>query len=198
MINDFHPHDLWHVWHDGGCVLIPLFLLALFIGYQVSEMLIYFARTDCRNAADEKWSQWIRQPAHATGEAGEIIRYSQAGENNAWSVRERFQAVRTARLPQLNQRIVMLGVAVTAAPLLGLLGTVLGMLETFAAIGETSGNTLGRMSHGISEALITTEVGLIIAVTGFFGLYLVRRQRNRFREFLHHLENLTLQHCQQS
>lgn len=198
MINDFHPHDLWHVWHDGGCVLIPLFLLALFIGYQVSEMLIYFARTDCRDAENEKWNEWIKQPDQASGEAGEIIRYSQAGKNSAWSVRERFLAVRSARLPRLNQRIVMLGVAVAAAPLLGLLGTVLGMLETFEAIGETSGNTLARMSHGISEALITTEVGLIIAVTGFFGLYLVRRQRNRFREFLYHLENLTLQRCQQS
>lgn len=198
MINEFHPHDLWHAWHDGGCVLIPLFLLALFIGYQVAEMLIYFARTDCRDATDAKWRRWIECPDDAVGEAGEIIRYSQAGGRGAWTVRERFLAVRTARLPRLNQRIVMLGVAVTAAPLLGLLGTVLGMLETFAALGETTGNTLERMSHGISEALITTEVGLIIAVAGFFGLYLVRRQRNRFREFLQHLENLTLQHCQQS
>lgn len=198
MIHDFHPPGLWHVWHDGGCVLIPLFLLALFIGYHVSEMLIYFWRTDCKDAPDQKWKEWIRQPEQAEGEAGEIIRYSQAGEKSAWAVRERFVAVRTARLPRLNQRIVMLGVAVAAAPLLGLLGTVLGMLETFQAIGASSGNTLARMSHGISEALITTEVGLIIAVTGFFGLFLVRRQRNRFRAFLNRLENLTLQHCQQN
>ncbi|MFT4688310.1 MAG: biopolymer transport protein ExbB [Limisphaerales bacterium] len=198
MINDFHQHGLLHAWHDGGCVLIPLFLLALFIGYHVSEMLIYFARSDCKDSENTKWNDWIKQPDQAQGEGGEIIRYSQAGPQNAWSVRERFLAVRSARLPRLNQRLVMLSVAVTAAPLLGLLGTVLGMLETFEAIGETSGNTLDRMSHGISEALITTEVGLIIAVTGFFGLYLVRRQRNRFREFLYHLENLTLQHCQQS
>lgn len=198
MINDFHPPGLLHVWHDGGCVLIPLFLLALFIGYHVCEMLIYFARTDCKDAEDEKWGEWIRRPDQARGEAGEIIRYSQAGDSSAGAVRKRFVAVRSARLPRINQRIVMLGVAVAAAPLLGLLGTVLGMLETFRAIGESSGNTLARMSHGISEALITTEVGLIIAVTGFFGLYLVRQRRNRFRAFLNHLENLTLQHCQQS
>lgn len=198
MINDFHPHDLWHVWHDGGCVLIPLFALALFIGYQVSELLIYFARTDCRDAASARWNELIRDPGQARGEAAEIIRYSQAGGNTTSSVRERFQAVRTGRLPRLNQRLITLGVAVAVAPLLGLLGTVYGMLETFAAIGETSGNTLERMSHGISEALITTEVGLIIAVTGFFGLYLVRRQRNRFRAFLNHLENLAVQNCQQN
>ena len=198
MINEFHPHDLWHAWHDGGCVLIPLFLLALFIGYQVAEMLIYFARTDCRNAADAKWRSWIAAPGEAGGEAGDIIHYSQSGGRSPQAVRERFLAVRQARLPRLNQRIAMLDVAVTAAPLLGLLGTVLGMLETFSALGETTGNTLERMSHGISEALITTEVGLIIAVVGFFGLFLVRRQRNRFRKFLQHLENLTLQHCQQT
>lgn len=196
MNDAFAPDQLLHLWHEGGCVLVPLLALALFIGYQVAEMLIHFARTDCRDPSAPRWREWIERPEAARGQVGEIIRYTRGGGRSIAAVRERFMAVRSAWLPRLNQRITTLGVAVATAPLLGLLGTVLGMLETFRALGETSGNTLERMSHGIAEALITTEFGLIIAVAGYFGLFLVRRRRDGFRNFLAHLEAVALQHCQ--
>ena len=69
------------------------------------------------------------------------------------------------------------------------------MLETFEVIGETTGNHWIACRRHLRS--YHHRSGLIIAVTDF-GLYLVRRRRNRFREFLYHLENLTLQHCQQS
>ena len=125
MINDFHPHDLWHVWHDGGCVLIPLFLLALFIGYQVCEMLIYFARTDCRDAENEKWNEWIRRPDRARVKPVKSSVIRRPARKAPGRFGNDFRGA-FARLSRLNQRIVMLGVAVAAAPLLGLLGTVLG------------------------------------------------------------------------
>ncbi|GAB4295378.1 MAG: hypothetical protein Kow0090_10280 [Myxococcota bacterium] len=55
------------------------------------------------------------------------------------------------------------------APLLGLLGTVSGMIETFEVISGAGGGDIASLSSGISKALITTEAGLIIAIPGLFA-----------------------------
>lgn len=58
----------------------------------------------------------------------------------------------------------MLAVIAAASPLLGLLGTVVGMVKTFTLITVFGTGNAGKLSSGISEALITTELGLIVAI----------------------------------
>lgn len=62
-----------------------------------------------------------------------------------------------------------------AAPLVGLLGTVLGMVETFDAVAEVAGEPGRRMAGGIRQALVTTQFGLLIAIPGVFGLARLQR-----------------------
>jgi len=61
-------------------------------------------------------------------------------------------------------RKILLKVLVSTAPLLGLLGTVSGMLATFQGLNQGNGNTADLVAAGISEAMITTEAGLVIAI----------------------------------
>ena len=63
-----------------------------------------------------------------------------------------------------ERRLPLLAVIAAAAPLLGLLGTVVGMVKTFTLITFYGTGNAGRLSSGISEALITTELGLIVAI----------------------------------
>jgi len=69
---------------------------------------------------------------------------------------------------------------VTAAPLLGLLGTVIGMIETFDSLGDMSlFSQSGGIAGGISQALITTQMGLAVAIPGLIvSGVLSRRQKN--------------------
>lgn len=69
---------------------------------------------------------------------------------------------------------------VTAAPLLGLLGTVIGMIETFDSLGDMSlFSQSGGIAGGISQALITTQMGLAVAIPGLIvNGALSRRQKN--------------------
>jgi len=69
---------------------------------------------------------------------------------------------------------------VTAAPLLGLLGTVIGMIETFDSLGDMSlFSQSGGIAGGISQALITTQMGLAVAIPGLIvNGVLSRRQKN--------------------
>lgn len=67
-----------------------------------------------------------------------------------------------------RNRKTLLQILVTTAPLLGLLGTVTGMLATFQGLNESNGNTFELVAAGISEAMITTETGLVIAIPASF------------------------------
>ena len=67
-----------------------------------------------------------------------------------------------------------------AAPLLGLLGTVTGMLKTFRGLSiRQSAETMNLVAQGISEALITTETGLTIGIAGTLLLFLIGAYRKR-------------------
>jgi hypothetical protein len=65
-------------------------------------------------------------------------------------------------------------IIINATPLVGLLGTVIGMIRTFSAI-SSNGNSIEGMSQGISQALITTQMGLCIAIVGSIIMVLKRK-----------------------
>lgn len=77
---------------------------------------------------------------------------------------ERLESLMLANRLQLERRLPMLAVIATAAPLLGLLGTVVGMVRTFSLITVFGTGNAGRLSGGISEVLVATELGLAVAI----------------------------------
>ena len=80
------------------------------------------------------------------------------------SLRLTFENAGRAAAQQLERYLNTLGTIATAAPLLGLLGTVVGMIEIFGAQTPTGANNPAALAHGISVALYNTAFGLIIAV----------------------------------
>ena len=66
----------------------------------------------------------------------------------------------------LERNLTMLGTTATISPLIGLLGTVVGMITAFTGLTDTSGANPDLLAAGISQALITTAFGLLIAVPG--------------------------------
>ena len=66
----------------------------------------------------------------------------------------------------LERNLTMLGTTATISPLIGLLGTVVGMITAFTGLTETSGANPDLLAAGISQALITTAFALLIAVPG--------------------------------
>lgn len=66
--------------------------------------------------------------------------------------------------PKLERRMSLLAAIGSIAPLLGLLGTVTGIITLFTVITEVGTNDARVLAGGISEALVTTEAGLVIAI----------------------------------
>jgi biopolymer transport protein ExbB len=75
----------------------------------------------------------------------------------------------------LEKYIGTIGLLATIAPLLGLLGTVTGMIKTFDVISMFGTGNARALAAGISEALITTETGLVLAVPGLFFVSFISR-----------------------
>ncbi len=89
------------------------------------------------------------------------------------------EAVQTQR-PKLDRFMVSLSTIITAAPLLGILGTVLGIIQSFNLLGEQQTLTDPRaVSVGIAEALLTTAMGLAIALFTLFPYMIFRAQVER-------------------
>ena len=181
------------IWQSGGWVMVPLFLLAALLYGQAFQLAMFVRRTNLAEANETLWWDWVRKPEAAEGRVGEIIEYTQSDVHSAKQVRNRFDEVRNALVGSLDRRTRFVGTLVAAAPLLGLLGTVLGMLQTFYGIATSGGTeTAGVVASGISEALVTTQTGLTIALPGLFVVMLIQRKRHAIEAQLARLESMTL------
>jgi biopolymer transport protein ExbB len=183
-------HEIWNIWVSGGVVMVPLFALAVVLYAQAFQLLLYLRRTNLSGAGEMQW-----YPERAEGRVGEIIRYTQSDVSSVKQVRRLFEEVRLMLLSLIDRRLTFVGILVGAAPLMGLLGTVFGMLRTFFGISSSGGaETASVVASGISEALVTTQAGLTVALPGLFLVMLIRRRRHQLEARLARLESLTLSH----
>lgn len=67
-------------------------------------------------------------------------------------------------IPQLEKRIEVIDTVITAAPLMGLLGTITGMMASFQVLSEKGVNEPNAITGGVAEALIATATGLVVAL----------------------------------
>jgi biopolymer transport protein ExbB len=83
------------------------------------------------------------------------------------SLTNAFTRAANQELNRFQRGIAVLDTCITISPLLGLLGTVLGMMNTFGALGDGDiAANAGKITGGVGEALIATAVGLAIAIVG--------------------------------
>ncbi len=80
------------------------------------------------------------------------------------ALRNAFEQAGRAAVHRLERYLNTLGTIASAAPLLGLMGTVIGMIEIFGSQAPTGGNNPALLAHGISVALYNTAFGLMIAI----------------------------------
>ncbi|MEZ5326927.1 MAG: MotA/TolQ/ExbB proton channel family protein [Verrucomicrobiales bacterium] len=95
-----------------------------------------------------------------------------------------FQRAAGARLEEMARRVSLLDTIITAAPLLGLLGTVTGMIRAFSLVGGTELGAPSAITGGIAEALIATAFGLGVAILSLIPFNFLTARAERFRHEL--------------
>jgi biopolymer transport protein ExbB len=187
-------NQMLHTWTNGGWVMAALALLAI-IAYATAINLLFLTyHRGIKKITDENLRHWVAHPAAAPDQFRELIRYTQDEATSVRAIEGRFREVEAASIPEINRRIVFANVLAISAPLFGLLGTVLGMLLTFKAIGIGGGSTSEVISKGISEALVCTQTGMLVALPGILMVHVVKRWRDEFHSFLLRLEGASLRH----
>jgi biopolymer transport protein ExbB len=95
------------------------------------------------------------------------------------AIRASLDAAQVRENQKLNDLLVLLTIAISGGPFLGLLGTVIGVMITFAAIAATGDVNINAIAPGIAAALVATVAGLLVAIPALFGYnYIVSHIKN--------------------
>ncbi|MFP4013242.1 MAG: MotA/TolQ/ExbB proton channel family protein [Chitinispirillaceae bacterium] len=159
----------------GGPIMIPMFILIMWAFVLVIWKLIQFSGKHRSNSKLSKVvikhlekSEIAQARTYAETHKGVVARVVRTClDHSRWNRSSAEKAVReilVEEVPLLNKHLSTLAVIAGAAPLLGLLGTVTGMINLFEVITNYGTGDPKILAGGISEALITTQMGLIIAV----------------------------------
>ncbi|MDF7808191.1 MotA/TolQ/ExbB proton channel family protein [Pontiellaceae bacterium B12219] len=182
------------IWASGGWAMIALAVDALIIFYMGSSIFFRIREKGYLYVTEKKMKRWVKEPEKGRGPVGRMIRFVMSA-NTLKEINIFFDELNQTEIAPINRDLKVMQTCVSIAPLLGLLGTVTGMLATFAALATGAGGdkTMGMVASGISEALITTETGLLIALPGLIFQYKLGREHQQYKAFLAHLNTVCSQ-----
>ena len=178
--------ELFELFIKGGYVMYPL-LLCSFIAVIifVERLRFYRSMLDDVNALREtiiplvQQSNWKGLQAlkeTSKGMATHVIAEAARGGNNKEQQEKLLEAAAISESAKLRQYLNYIESIVTMAPLLGLLGTVTGMIGSFSVLSISEGQPFA-ITGGVGEALIATATGLIVAIIALIlHTYLVQQQ----------------------
>ena len=187
------------IWLSGGWAMVAIAIVALVMFGTATHLWLRLRAKGFASVPERRWRTWVSRPQEGEGPIGGMIRFVTASRSRA-AMAHFFEQVNATEVASFSRDLKILKVCVAAAPLLGLLGTVTGMLATFGALATGGGGekTMAAIAGGISEALITTETGLVIAMPGLFLQYRLGRGCEQYRAFLAHLETVCSLHLHHS
>lgn len=113
-------------------------------------------------------------------------------ERNSWNAQMIREAMISRASGKLNQNLALINTLVALCPLLGLMGTVTGMIEVFDVMAITGTGSARSMASGVSKATIPTMAGMVGALSGVFASTWLQRRAKSETEMLE--DHLTLDH----
>jgi biopolymer transport protein ExbB len=173
----------------GGWVMLPLMVLSVISLTLIIERIWFWAAL--HRPKRIRWLQRLRSALRGGDRAAarkllgkDRSPYSQVGQalvDHGAGDAVAVEAVELVR-PKFDRFMVSLSTIITAAPLLGILGTVIGIIRSFRLLGGPAEGGLtdpSAVSRGIAEALLTTALGLVVALITLFPYMIFKAQAER-------------------
>ncbi len=169
----------------GGLVMIPLLLLSILLWVLIINRVIFFHQLYKKNMSRKEAVAYIEanqmpDPHRHHGAVALLVSaFLRHRSGNPDLDRFILDETVVSLVASLKSYLPLIGVLAAIAPLLGLLGTVTGMLVTFDVISVFGTGNVKALASGISEALISTQTGLLVAIPGLYmSSFLNRRAEN--------------------
>jgi len=170
----------WSALRDGGPMVYPLLFLGVVALMIILDRGVAYARIlrmppTLRELVETYGFAWVDlehtlsklKPTNAYRRFITVIARNR--EQPAWWVESRAEDEAADIEKSLGRGLWVLETVVTAAPLLGLLGTITGMMQSFKIIGGNGLVAPTQVTAGVAQALIATALGLLIAILALFG-----------------------------
>ena len=180
-------YDLFHdITFDAlyGCIAVLFFVILergiylSYLGWRMQQLAQMIDRTDKSVGHDIRAVKWADPASRA------MVRYAQIMAQGA--NRERQEDYSSALFigfdKKVSGRLWILDTIVTAAPLLGLLGTIFGIMETFNSLAAGGVSDSAAVSRGIGTALVATAIGIATALLGLLGNNVLSRRAHVLTE----------------
>ena len=170
--------NMWEAIRDfmemGGDVVLLIGLLLVIMWIMIIERFIYFL-TRHKSVINTTIDNWNSRP-----------------ERRSWSAHRIREAMISDVRLQANQNLSLIQACVALCPLLGLLGTVTGMIEVFEVMAVLGGGNARAMAAGVSKATVPTMSGMVAALSGLFVSIYLQRKADAEIEVLG--EHMTMDH----
>lgn len=156
--------------NQGGNVLIFIAILTFAMWTLIFERLWYFkgGLKGDRQVALDAWAS--------------------RSERRSWNAKKIRETMVSRMSDRIDANLAMIATLVSLCPLMGLLGTVTGMIEVFNVLALTGGGDVKQMAGGVSRATIPTMAGMVAALSGLFAnTYITRIADREKRLFADHL-----------
>lgn len=183
---------------EGGAVVWPLLLLCAGMCFALGERA-YTLRRGSRLTTKTLFACALSPTSAMSG--GLIaqacaLAAREARDGHRRTLRDRLEAELAPLEEDARRHARTIQTVVMVAPLLGLLGTVSGMIETFSSLGDMALYAQsGGVAGGVAEALMSTQVGLVVAVPGLLLGRVLDRREQKFLSELELLKDLASQHA---
>lgn len=176
--SDGSPMTAMELFKHGGPIMWPLLLVSFLLFTVAIERAIFIFRENGRRQPELVDKMLEKVESNDIAGALELGKKSQdyvarilvyAISHKEHSLGNAFTRAASQEMQRFGQGLPTLDTCITAAPLLGLLGTVTGMMGTFAALNSGTGDigaSTGAITGGVAEALIATMCGLFVAIAG--------------------------------
>ena len=157
---------LFEFMQKGGDVLYLIGLLAFLMWFLIFERLWYF-NFNHQSTIDVVIQDW-----------------SKRSDKKSWNSKAIREMLISQTSSKINLNLTLIKLCVGVAPLLGLFGTITGMMEVFHLLAITGGGDAKAMAGGVSRSTIPAMAGLSVAITGTFASTFLRNKSNREVELL--------------
>jgi biopolymer transport protein ExbB len=195
----------WEALRYGGAMVYPLLFLGIAAVFIILDRSIAYYRClrlprsllELVETYGFSWDELDRQlaalaPVNAYKRFFEVI--SENRHKPAWWVESRAGDEAGDIEKSLSRGLWVLETVVTAAPLMGLLGTITGMMQSFKVIGGSGLVAPTQVTAGVAQALIATALGLLIALFALFGFNFFARTQSQALDHLERLGSRLLDH----
>lgn len=195
----------WDSLQYGGAMVYPLLVLGVLAVAIILDRAVAYARClrlpgGLANLVETygfSWQELEEQlkmlgPANAYGRFLKVIADNRS--EPAWWVESRAGDEAGVIEKVLNRGLWLLETVVTAAPLMGLLGTITGMMAAFNVIGSSGLVAPHEVTAGVAQALIATALGLFIALIALFGFNFFSRMQSHALDRMERLGSRLIDH----